>query len=358
MTVNEPVRVMIVEDSPVLREFLENVISQDPRLNVVGSTASAEEALDLLSKVKPDVISMDIRLPGMDGLEATRRIMRQQPTPIVVLSASVDSESLQISMGALRAGALAVLEKPPGAGHADYREVAENLCTQLYIMSQVKVVRQRMPRYRGSAPTAAVSTTATPSAPRKPGRLRMVGMAASTGGPKVFHTILNGLPADFPLPILLVQHMGENFMAGFATWLDSNCPQTVVVAKDGDTPSAGTVYVAPGDRHLALNGNSLRIVDGEPVCGQRPSASVLFESMARALGPRGLGVVLTGMGEDGADGLLAMRRAGGFTIAEEKSTAIVYGMPAAAVDIGAACVELPLHAIAGKIVREVTNGAR
>ena len=358
MTADKPVRVMIVEDSPVLRAFLENVINHDPRLDVVASTASAEEALSQLGEMRPDVISMDIRLPGMDGLEATRLIMRQQPTPIVVLSASVDSESLQISMEALRAGALAVLEKPPGAGHADYQRVAANLCTQLYIMSQVKVVRQRIPRYRGSAPTAAVSTTATQSVPRKPSRLRMVGMAASTGGPKVFHTILNGLPADFSLPILVVQHMGESFMAGFATWLDSNCPQTVVVAKDGDIPRAGTVYVAPGDRHLALNGNSLRIVDGEPVCGQRPSASVLFESMARALGPRGLGVVLTGMGDDGADGLLAMRRAGGFTIAEEKSTAIVYGMPAAAVDIGAACVELPLHAIAGKIFREVTNGAR
>lgn len=358
MTANEPVRVMIVEDSLVLRQFLENVMGKDPRLNIVASTASAEDALRLLSETKPHVISMDIRLPGMNGLEATRRIMRQQPTPIVVLSASIDSESLQISMEALRAGALAVLEKPPGAGHADYQGVAGNLCTQLYIMSQVKVVRQRMPRYRGSAPTAAVSTTATPSAPRKPGRLRMVGMAASTGGPKVFHTILNGLSADFPLPILLVQHMGESFMAGFATWLDGNCPQTVVVAKDGDIPRTGTVYVAPGDRHLALNGNSLCVADGEPVCGQRPSATVLFESMARALGPRGLGVVLTGMGEDGAEGLLALRRSGGFTIAEEKSTAIVYGMPAAAVDIGAACVELPLHAIAGKIVREVTNGAK
>jgi len=357
MTADKHLRVMIVEDSLVLRQFLENVISQDSRLDVVASTASGEEALGLLSEVRPDVISMDIRLPGMDGLEATRLIMRQQPTPIVVLSASVDSESLQISMEALRAGALAVLEKPPGTGHVNYAAVAKALCTQLYIMSQVKVVRQRLTPYKKSAPLA-VPESAPRLVPGNRSRLRMVGMAASTGGPKVFPTILNGLPEDFPLPILLVQHMGESFMAGFATWLDGICPQTVVVAKDGDIPRAGTVYVAPGDRHLALNGNSLRIVDGEPVCGQRPSATVLFQSMGRALGPRGLGIVLTGMGEDGAEGLLALRRSGGLTIAEDKTTAIVYGMPAAAVDIGAACVELPLHAIAGRIVREVTNGAR
>lgn len=357
MTANEPVRVMIVEDSSVLRQFLEGVVGRDPRLGVVASAASAEEALDLLSKVKPHVISMDIRLPGMDGLEATRRIMRRQPTPIVVLSASVDSESLQISMEALRAGALTVLEKPPGAGHADYEATARALCTQLYIMSQVKVVRQRLGRYERPAGPAAPRSAPRP-APERRERMRMVAMAASTGGPKVFHAILNGLPADLPVPILLVQHMGESFMAGFASWLDGNCPQAVVVARDGDIPRPGTVYVAPGDRHLEVDGSGLRVVDGDAVCGQRPSATILFESMARALGPEGLGVVLTGMGEDGAEGLLALRRAGGFTIAEEKSTAVVYGMPAAAVDIGAACIELPLHAIAGNIVRQLTNGAK
>ena len=358
MKAQEPVRVMIVEDSQVLRHFLENVIGRDPRLNVAASTSSAEQALQLMEEARPDVISMDIRLPGMNGLEATRHIMRHHPMPIVVLSASVDSESLQISMEALRAGALAVLEKPPGTGHADFDSMARNLCNQLYIMSQVKVVRQRIAPYPKRATATAVPLVASPVAPKETGRLKMVGMAASTGGPKVVHAILNALPADFPLPILLVQHMGESFMDGFASWLNGNCPQTVVVAKDGDIPRPGTVYVAPGNRHLKVNGGSLRVVDGETVCGQRPSGTVLFESMARSLGPRGLGVVLTGMGEDGAGGLLALRQAGGFTIAEEKSTAVVYGMPAAAVNVGAVCVELPLGAIAGRIVRQVADGTR
>lgn len=357
MTPAKPVRVMIVEDSLVLRQFLENVINEDSRLQVVAATASAEEALRLLDEVKPDVISMDIRLPGMNGLDATRRIMRERPTPIVVLSASIDNESLKISMEALKAGALTVLEKPPGTGHAEYATVARTLCTQLYIMSQVKVVRQRLTRIGKSAPMAVPGLT--PAFVRETsGGIRMVGMAASTGGPKVLHAILNGLPADFPLPILLVQHMGESFMDGFATWLDNNCPQHVVIATNGAVPEAGTVYVAPGNRHLAVNGGSLRVVDGEAVSGQRPSGTVLFESMAHALGPRGLGVVLTGMGEDGATGLLALRQAGGFTIAEEKSTAVVYGMPAAAANLGAACVQLPFDAIAGRIIKQVANGPR
>ena len=185
MKAQEPVRVMIVEDSQVLRHFLENVISRDPRLNVAASTSSAEQALQLMEEARPDVISMDIRLPGMNGLEATRHIMRHQPKPIVVLSASVDSESLQISMEALRAGALAVLEKPPGAGHADFDSMARNLCNQLYIMSQVKVVRQRIAPYPKRATAAAVPMVSSPVAPKETGRLRMVGVRRPRRAPAV-----------------------------------------------------------------------------------------------------------------------------------------------------------------------------
>ena len=353
----DPVRVMIVEDSLVVRQFIENIVNRDPRLEVAASVVSAEEGLRLLGKARPDVISMDIRLPGMNGLDATRQIMRECPLPIVILSAGIDRQSLESSMEALRAGAVAVLEKPPGVGHADYESMATTLCTQLYIMSQVKVVRQRSIRRVETETEAALYPPAGLPLKAKDG-FKMVGMVASTGGPKVFHAILNALPANFPLPILLVQHMGEGFIDGFASWLNSACPQTVVVANDGESPVAGKVYVAPGGRHLEVTGNGLRVTGAEPVSGQRPSGTVLFNSMASSLGSRGLGVLLTGMGDDGASGLLAMRMAGGFTIAEDKSTAIIYGMPAAAASIGAACAQLPVDAIAGKIVRAITNGIR
>jgi len=342
------IRVLIIEDSRVIRELLAHLIGQDPRLEVAGSVGSAEEALDLLCRVSPGVISMDIRLPGMNGFEATRRIMAQRPTPIVVVSASVESEDLNITMNALRAGALSVVEKPVGTAHADYEALAERLCTQLAIMSQVRVVRQRF------APARA-AVVASPARKWKPGSFRAVGIAASTGGPNALAKLLGEWPPDFPLPILLVQHLTASFVEGFVSWLDSACPFTVEIARDGELPLPGRVYVAPPDRHLQLAGGALQVDGGEMVCFQRPSGTVLFRSLARSLGPRALGVLLTGMGEDGAAGLLEIRQAGGYTLAEDESTAVVYGMPAAAVRQGAACESLPLPAIGPRVLELIAQ---
>ncbi len=332
------IRVMIVEDSPVVRELLRHLVGQDPRLEVAAALGSAEEALGLLSKVSPDVISLHIRLPGMDGLEATRRIMSERPTPIVVVSASVESEDLRIAINALRAGALAIVEKPAGAGHRDYESLAESLCTQLAIMSEVRLVRRRAePRRR------------PPLLPRPFGPFQALGLGSSTGGPGALARILGELPSDFPIPILVVQHMAPSFMEGFASWLRSVAPQAVSLACDGELPLPEHVYVAPAERHLRLARGRLRLGEDPPVSSQRPSASVLFESMA-CLGPRALGVLLTGMGEDGAQGLLELRGAGGHTIVEDESTAVVYGMPGAAARLGAACESLPLPEIAPRIL--------
>src|SRR6266853_1586155 len=193
------ISVLIVEDSKVIREFLEYIIGQDPRLEVAGSVGSAEEALRLLHQVAPDVVSMDIRLPGINGFEATRRIMAERPTPIVVVSASVESEDLQITMNALQAGALTVLEKPAGTTSAEYESLAERLCTQLAIMSQVKVVR----RHSG----ARVHQRTERGPAHIPGGYRMLGIVSSTGGPSALVHLLDGLGPDFPLPIALVQHI-------------------------------------------------------------------------------------------------------------------------------------------------------
>lgn len=341
------IRVLIVEDSAVVREFLQHLIGQDPRLEVAAAVSSAEEALRILDQAAPDVISMDIRLPGMNGFEATRRIMAQRPTPIVVVSSSVEAEDLKISMNALRAGALTIIEKPVGTTHADYAVLAERLCTQLAIMSQVKVIRQRLGRE-----VAAVSPTLLPL--RGPaGPFRVLGVVASTGGPNALAELLNGLEGDFPLPILLVQHITAGFLEGFAAWLNHACPQEVAIAREGEIPAPGKVYLAPSDRHLKLESGYLRADSSPPVCAQRPSGTVLFQSMAHSLGAQALGVLLTGMGEDGAEGLLEIRRAGGHTIAEDESTAVVYGMPRAAVVLGGASESLPLPAIAPRILELV-----
>jgi two-component system, chemotaxis family, protein-glutamate methylesterase/glutaminase len=344
-----PVRVMVVEDSLVVRQLLVHIIARDPRLVVAAAVGSAEEALREIGRVRPDVISMDIRLPGMDGLEATRRIMTEHPTPIVVIAGSIEDESLKISMNALRAGALTVVEKPIGLTSAGFDGIAETICTQLYIMSQVPVVRQRSFAWR---PEAAATPAAKQDRERGASRPTIMGIAASTGGPPALAKILGALPADYPLPILLVQHMGAPFMEGFASWLDGLMPLEVRVAKDQEIPAAGKVYVAPGDRHLLLSpAGTLQISAAPALASQRPSATLLFQSMARNAGARGVGVILTGMGEDGAQGLVELRQAGGYTVAEDESTAVVYGMPAAALRVGGARISLPLDLIALRLLR-------
>jgi len=348
--------VLVIEDSEVVQQLLQHIIGGDPRLEVLAVASSAEEGLEMLGRLSPDVVSLDIRLPGMNGFEATRRIMRDKPTPIVVCSASVESDELKITMNALRAGALAVVEKPVGTTRADYERLARTLCTQLAIMSEVKVVRQRA--FADSTPTARRPAPATPSRsfPRfaHRGRLRILGIGASTGGPNAVVQVLSDLGQDFPLPVLLVQHIMPTFLAGFVSWLESVTPCRAVIARNGDVPAPGTVYLAPADYHLQFDGERIRLTQDPPVSSQRPAATVMFQSMARTAGDSAMGILLTGMGDDGADGLLELRHAGGYTIAEHESTAVVYGMPKAAVDRGGACECLPLTDIAPRILELVS----
>lgn len=350
-------RVLIIEDSDVVLLLLKAIIASDPRLEVVGMARSAEEGLRLLDKLLPDVVSLDIRLPGMNGFEATRRIMADKPTPIVVVSASVESEDLRITMNALQAGALAVVEKPVGVTHAAYKSLAEHLCTQLAIMSQVKVVRQRRSiQLTGPECPPAKKNPGPPQTRAQPSQFPlMLGIVSSTGGPNALAHLLGALSRDFPLPIVLVQHIAAQFIPGFAAWLESVCPFQVVMVSAHESPKPGRVYIAAGDRHLHASATSVWVEQGDPVCSQRPSGSVLFQSMASSLGRQAIGVILTGMGEDGAEGLLALRRAGGHTIAEDQTTAVVYGMPAAAVGLNAICELLPLTHIAARLETLVSN---
>jgi two-component system chemotaxis response regulator CheB len=348
------IRVLVVEDSMVVRELLHYIIDSDPRLEVVAAVGSAEAALEILERVAPDVISLDIRLPGMNGLDATLQIMSRHPTPIVVVAASVADDDLNIAMNALRAGALAVMEKPVGVTSEAYQSVANRLCTQLAIMSEVKVLRQGNRRLNfGSGPVTPPPRSRMRELPHQPAE--MLGVVASTGGPNALVQLFNALGTGYPLPILLVQHITSSFLEGFVTWLSGITPFEVRIAIPGERPQPGYIYVAPADHHLALCGGLLRIPTDAPECNQRPSGSVLFRSMAQDLGNRAIGVLLTGMGSDGADGMLEMHRAGAHTIAEDETTAVVYGMPAAAVKLSAVRDSLPLTAIAPKLL-QLTGG--
>jgi len=338
---------MIVEDSLVVRQLLSHIVRRDLRFELAAAVATAEEALAELDRVRPDVISMDIRLPGMDGLEATRQIMSTRPTPIVVIADAVQDYALKISMNALRAGALSVVEKPVGLGSGDYERVAETITTQLFIMSSVPVIRRR-----NIAATAAAASARLQTPPKDPplSALSCLALAASTGGPPALAKVLSALSGKFPAPIFIVQHMGAAFMEGFAQWLDGLAPMTVRLAEHDLVAEPGVAYVAPGDRHLAVGGGGrMTLSNAAPVGGQRPSANVLFNSLAQSAGARAMGVLLTGMGQDGASGLLEMRKAGSYTIAEDESTAVVFGMPAAAAKLKAAREILPLEAIGPRI---------
>jgi len=357
----KPVRVLIVEDSAVVREHLRRIISADPRLTVAGIASSGEEALAIVDDVAPDVISMDIQLPGIHGFETTRRIMSQRPTPIVVVS-GIGVEEVNLTMQALKAGALGVVQKPVSSEHEHYLAMANRLCTQLCIMSEVKVIRRRGigSRALDSAVASAnhvASPVVYPASSWRPSSspFRIVAVGTSTGGPNALLQLLTGLGGDFPLPIAVVQHMTPGFMEGFAEWLSSVTPFQATVVNGPVSLVPKTVYLAPTSRHLVLNGGSASPDDSPPLGSHRPSANVLFSSLARSSGSSAIGVLLTGMGEDGALGLGDLKTAGAFTIAEDESTAVVYGMPAAAVRLGAVRESLPLHGIAPRILELVAS---
>lgn len=355
------VSVMVVEDSPVARELIISTLNSDARLKVICSVETAERALRLIPRMKPDVICMDVRLPGMNGIEATRRIMEEFPTPIVVVAADLRSETINRSMEALRAGAIAVIEKPKIESVASYKAMARSLCNQFVNMSKVKVVRQRF----NGTPWKRVETR--PAVLEPPPALRfsarseieVVGVVASTGGPAAVAHLLQGLEADPSIPVLLVQHMGNEFLEGYAGWLNSLCIQTVALARELTSPQRGHVYVAPGGHHLTFENGQIRLVREAARAGCHvPSGDTLFASLAKSLGPRAIGVLLTGMGDDGARGLLQMREAGAHTIVQDRETSAVYGMPGAAMAMGAAREELPIGAIAGRIAEIIARAPR
>jgi two-component system chemotaxis response regulator CheB len=354
------IRVLVVDDSPTARALLAEILRSDPEVEVIGEAKDGQEGVELTGRLRPDLVTMDVRMPRLDGFAATKEIMIASPTPIVIVTASYGAHEVEIAMQSLRAGALAVLRKPPGPESPAFEEAARKLLGTVKAMSQVKVVRHWRPTGRtkdeGQRTKDEGHSVRPSSFVLRPSQ-KLVAVATSTGGPAALHRLLSRLPADFPAPVLVVQHNAPGFMNGLVAWLDSGCDLTVKVAEQGQPLSPGTVYLAPDDRHLGVApSGSVLLSSAPPVGGFRPSGTYLFESAARARGSSLVALILTGMGDDGVEGLRAVRQAGGQVIAQDEATSVVWGMPGAAVAAGLADSVLPLDAIPIRLAEMVIKG--
>jgi two-component system chemotaxis response regulator CheB len=329
------IRVLVADDSGLFRDVLSRVIGADPGFQVVAVAADGNAAARLARELRPDVITMDLNMPDADGFSGIARIMAETPTPIMVLTGN---KAEVVGFKALSLGALDILEKPEG--QADLEAYGAELRSRLRLLSGVKVIRH----LRG------LRERRLPLPPGTGRRLDVVAIGASLGGPRALATLLRGLPASFPVGIAVVQHIADGFTEGLAGWLSQECSLQVREAVDGEPLRPGQVLLAPSGRHLLVGEGQVRLSDGPPVDTFKPSVTPLFLSAARAYGGRACGVILTGMGHDGAAGLKVLHDAGGATLAQDEASSAVFGMARAAIDLGAVDRVLPLEDIARTLV--------
>jgi two-component system chemotaxis response regulator CheB len=347
------IRVLVIDDSATARALLGALLRADPAVEVVGEAADGQEGVDKVQRLRPDVVTMDVHMPRLDGLAATKEIMITAPTPVVLVTGSSAPAEVGTAMNALRAGAVAVLHKPGGPGTPDFEARSRELLDTVKAMAGIKLVRHWRPGAVGSqAPRARPA--GRPAHPPLLGpasrRARVVALAASTGGPEALQRLLGALPGDFPVPLVAVQHITPGFTRGLAEWLGGACDLRVKLAEQGEVLAGRTAYLAPDDRHLAVSpGGTVVLSDGPPVRGFRPSATFLFESVAGVYGPAATAVILTGMGDDGVAGLRAVRQAGGRVLAQDEKSCVVFGMPGAAVAAGLADLVLSPEGIASQL---------
>lgn len=343
------IRVLVAEDSQVARMFLVNLLESDPRIGVVGAVADGQAAVDFVAADRPDVVLMDINMPQLGGFEATRRIMEAFPVPIIVCSAVSNTNDVMVTFQAMEAGAVACIEKPVGRERHGFEASAAHLLETVRLMSEVKVVR-RSARAAAAAPA--------PRAPlRAAGPIQLIGIGASTGGPPVLQTIFAALPKDFPVPILVVQHIAHGFLGGMAKWLNDTTSLQVQIGSYGTWPLPGHVYLAPDNLHMGVGPEGAIVLNADEAEDHvRPSAGYLFRTLARQYGPRAVGMLLTGMGRDGARELKAMRDKGAITIAQDRESSVVHGMPGEAIALGGAAHVLPASRMADALIELVGRG--
>ncbi|MCE5190517.1 MAG: chemotaxis-specific protein-glutamate methyltransferase CheB [Actinomycetia bacterium] len=345
MASSAPIRVVIVDDSLVAREMLSQILATDSSIEVVGQAADGQEGVDMVARLRPDLVTMDIHMPRMDGLEATERIMAFTPTPILVVSSSVHGEGMGLAFDALSAGALEVIKKPEPRDWAELERIGHDVIRKVKILARVKVITHI--RGRRTVPARRDRHAVTPV----PEGRSIVAIGSSTGGPSALMSVLKPLPSDFTLPIVIAQHIAEGFIPGLVSWLNEACAISVRAATDGGTLERGVAYFAPTGMNLTVDGT--RLMFSMPEKGQLyiPSADTLFASVARTHRARGIGVLLTGMGADGAVGLKAMHDSGAATIAQDEETSTVFGMPRAAIELHAASVVLAVQDVAAEMLR-------
>ncbi len=339
------IRVLIVDDSQVVSQMLSYIFSSDPAISVLGIASDGEEAIAMTARLKPDIITMDIVMPGMNGFEATRRIMENTPVPIIIVSSSYDPSEITKSFRAIEAGALSIMAKPVGIGHPLYEKQARELINTVKALSDIKVITRR-PRI---APAGEVIIKKEKEIARR--EIRMIAIGASTGGPPVIQTILAGLPKKLPVPITIVQHITQGFTAGFASWLSDTTGFIVRVPENGENCLPGKVYVAPDNAHMEVDhGGRIVLNNAPPDNGLKPSVAHLFKATARVFREKAVGVLLTGMGRDGAEELKTMRDMGAVTVAQDRESSVVFGMNGEAVRLGAAQYVLPPERIVETLV--------
>jgi two-component system, chemotaxis family, protein-glutamate methylesterase/glutaminase len=351
------VKVLIIDDSLVIRDLLTFILSSDPEIQVIGTARDGEEAVRAVREKRPDVVTMDIVMPNMDGFEATRIIMETTPTPIVIVSASWDPKETEKTFQAMEVGAIAAIAKPRGVAHPKYKQQTKELIQIVKLMSEVKVIKRRPQERKGGMISEKLTASMIPPVTSD---LKVVAIGASTGGPPAIEAILSRLPKDFPVPLLIVQHIASGFVQGFANWLANSSRLPVHMAVHGEYPLPGHAYIAPDDLQMGVeNGGRIILSGSNPENGLRPSVSWMFRSVGEVFGKNAIGVLLTGMGKDGAQELKQMKERGAVTIAQDKESSVVYGMPGVAVNMNAAAYVLSPVGIAeflSGLPRAKTNG--
>lgn len=335
------IRVLLVDDSPIALHILKNLLLRANDIEVIGTATDGKDALAQLSKLNPDVICTDLHMPNMDGLELTRVVMATQPRPILVISVSVQPDSTNV-FRLLEAGAVDVFLKPRAILEADQDKLALGLASKIRIVAGVHVFRYKAPQIHQAPPKPIQLPESQRLSP-----VRIITIGASTGGPQALHTIFCGLPAFFPIPIVCVQHIGADFLPELIRWLSDASHLPIRKATHGELLQAGVIYFSPAHSHLEFDAlGRFALSDAPPCDGHRPSITVLMRSAARHYKASTVGVLLTGMGRDGATGLAEIATTGGLTIAQNEESSIVYGMPQVAVALGAVRYELALEQIA------------
>lgn len=349
----QPVRVLVVDDSAVMRKLIPQLLERDGGIEVVATAMDGAFALEKIATVKPDVVTLDLEMPRMGGMEALREITRKFRIPVIVVSAHT-SEGASSTFKALAMGAFDFVSKPGSGASAQMESIAAELAAKIHAATQVRTISVPPPLLPAAArPAKAARTHAAPS--------RVVAIGVSTGGPNSIHHVLSHLPADFPGAILVVQHMPEGFTEMFAKRLDDSCAIEVKEARSGDLIVAGRALICPGNRHMKIRrmplGNVVVLSDEERVNGHRPSVDVLFRSAAQEFGAGCVAVLMTGMGEDGAEGMGLVKDAGGITIAQSAESCVVFGMPRAAIERGYAMRVTPLEGLSNSLQSLCTRAA-